>query len=34
MALRATMADRHFANPETSAHVRRELGIDPGPEEP
>ena len=34
LALRAMMADRRFANPKTFAHVRRELGIDPGPEEP
>ena len=33
LALRAMMADRRFANPATFAHVRRELGIDPGPEE-
>ena len=33
-ALRAMMADRRFANPTTFAHVRQELGIDPGPEEP
>ena len=33
-ALRAMMADRRFANPKTFAHVRRELGIDPGPAEP
>ena len=33
-ALRAIMADRRFANPATFAHVRQELGIDPGPEEP
>jgi hypothetical protein len=33
-ALRAMMADRRFANPVTFAHVRRELGIDPSPEEP
>ena len=32
-ALRAMMADGRFANPVTFAHVRRELGIDPGPEE-
>ena len=32
-ALRAMMADRRFANPVTFAHVRQELGIDPGPEE-
>ena len=32
-ALQAMMADRRFANPTTSAHVRRELGIDPGPKE-
>ena len=34
LALRAIMADRRFANSVTFAHVRRELGIDPGPEEP
>jgi 2-hydroxychromene-2-carboxylate isomerase len=28
-ALRAMMMDRRFADPETFAHVRRELGIDP-----
>ena len=33
LALRAMMADRRFANPVTFAHVRQELGIDPGPEE-
>jgi hypothetical protein len=33
-ALRAMMANTRFANPVTFAHVRRELGIDPGPEEP
>jgi hypothetical protein len=33
-ALRAMMTDRRFANPATFAHVRRELGIDPSPEEP
>ena len=33
VALRAMMVDRRFANPVTFAHVRRELGIDPGPEE-
>ena len=33
-ALRAMMADRRLANPATFAHVRRELGIDAGPEEP
>ena len=32
-ALRAMMADQRFANPVTFAHVRQELGIDPGPEE-
>ncbi len=32
LALRAMMADRRFANPVTFAHVRQELGIDPGPE--
>lgn len=34
LALRATMADRRLANPATFAHVRRELGIDPVPDEP
>ena len=34
LALRAMMADRRFANLATFAHVRRELGIDPAPEEP
>ena len=34
LALRAVMADCRFANPVTFAHVRQELGIDPGPEEP
>ena len=34
LALRAMMADRRFANPATFAHVRRELGIDPGSEAP
>ena len=34
LALRVMMADRRFANPKTFAHVRQELGIDPGPEEP
>ena len=33
LALRAMMADRRFANSVTFAHVRRELGIDPGSEE-
>jgi hypothetical protein len=33
-ALRAMMADRRLANPVTFAHVRQELGIDPGLEEP
>ncbi len=33
-ALRAMMADRRLANPKTFTHVRQELGIDPGPEEP
>ena len=34
-ALRAMMADARLANPVTFAHVRQELGIDPGPgEEP
>ena len=28
-ALRAMMMDRRFGDPETFAHVRRELGIDP-----
>ena len=28
------MADRRFASPVTFAHVRQELGIDPGPETP
>jgi len=32
-ALRTMMADRRFANPETFAHVRQELGIDPVPDE-
>ena len=32
-ALRAMTADRRLANPVTFAHVRRELGIDLGPEE-
>ena len=32
-ALRAMMADGRLANPKTFAHVRRELGIDPRPEE-
>ena len=32
-ALRAMMTDRRLANPVTFAHVRQELGIDPGPEE-
>ena len=31
--LRAMMGDRRFANPVTFAHVRRELGIAPAPEE-
>ena len=31
LALRAMMADRRFADPAKFAHVRRELGIDPGP---
>ena len=30
IALRAMMMDRRFADPEKFAHVRRELGIDPG----
>ena len=34
LALRAMLTDRRFANSKTFAHVRRELGIDPGPEEP
>jgi hypothetical protein len=34
LALRAMMADRRLANPVTFAHVRQELGIDPGPEAP
>ena len=33
LALRAMMADRRWANPVTFAHVRRDLGIDPGPEQ-
>ncbi len=33
LALRAMMADRRFTNPKIFAHVRRELGIDPGLEE-
>ena len=33
LPLRAMMADGRFANPKTFAHVRQELGIDPGPEE-
>ncbi len=33
-ALRAMMANTRFANPKIFAHVRQELGIDPGPEEP
>jgi len=33
-ALRTMMANTRFANPKTFAHVRQELGIDPGPEEP
>ena len=33
-ALRAMMADRRLANPVTFAYVRREIGIDPSPEEP
>ena len=33
-ALRAMMANTRFANPKTFAHVRQELGIDPGQEEP
>ena len=28
-ALRTMMANRRLANPETFAHVRQELGIDP-----
>ena len=32
-ALRVMMADRRFADPVTFAHLRQELGIDPGPEE-
>ena len=34
LALRAMMADRRFANPVTFAHVRRELGVNPGSEKP
>ena len=34
LALRAMMVDRRFANSVTFAHVRRELGIAPSPEEP
>jgi len=30
--LRAMMADRRFADPKKFAHVRQELGIDPGPD--
>ncbi len=33
-ALRTMMTNTRFANPKTFAHVRQELGIDPGPEEP
>jgi hypothetical protein len=29
-ALRAMMMDRHLADPKKFAHVRKELGIDPG----
>ena len=32
-ALRAMMADPRLASPKAFAHVRRELGIDPGPGE-
>ena len=32
-ALRAMMADARLASPKAFAHVRQELGIDPGPEE-
>jgi hypothetical protein len=28
--LRATMADRRLADPKKCAHIRRELGINPG----
>jgi hypothetical protein len=31
-ALRAMMSDRRLADPKKFAHVRQELGIDPGPE--
>jgi len=31
--LRTMMANTRFADPETFAHVRQELGIDPNPEE-
>ena len=31
-ALRAMMADPRLANPAKFAHVRQELGFDPGPE--
>ena len=35
VALRAMMADARLASPKAFAHVRQELGIDPGPgEEP
>jgi len=33
-ALRAMMSHRRLANPKTFAHVRQELGIDPGLREP
>jgi chromatin segregation and condensation protein Rec8/ScpA/Scc1 (kleisin family) len=32
--LRRMMADRRFADPKKFAHVRQELGLDPGPEMP
>ncbi len=32
-ALRSMMADARLANPSKFAHVRRELGIDPAPEQ-
>jgi hypothetical protein len=32
-ALRAMMADARLASPKAFAHVRQELGIDPGPGE-
>ena len=32
--LRTMMGNARFADPVTFAHVRQELGIDPGPEKP